>query len=79
MNYIGFVLAHSTMQSSAACSICNKHDHSATRCPELREPLKEGFYTGGGVSRGGGGDDEDDRVQLSVVISLPVQLSVIVH
>jgi hypothetical protein len=53
------------MQSAAACSICNKHDHSATKCPELREPLKEGFYMGGGVSRGGGGD-EDDHVRISI-------------
>lgn len=67
------------MQNAATCSICNKHDHSENRCPELRAPLKEGFYTGGGVSRGGGGDDEDERVRLSVVVSIPVQLSVVVH
>lgn len=64
------------MQSAAACSICNKHDHSDSRCPELRAPLKEGFYTGGGVSRGGGGD-EDDRVHL--IVLNPVQIASIVY
>lgn len=77
MSYVGIVLSHSTMQSSAACSICNKHDHSENRCPELRAPLKEGFYTGGGVSRGSGGDDEDDRVRL--IVLNPIQLAPIVH
>lgn len=52
------------MQSSAPCAICNGRGHAATRCPELREPLKEGFYTGGGASGGGGGgDDDDERLQ----------------
>ena len=52
------------MQTPAPCCLCNKHDHSATRCPELREPLKEGFYTGGGARGGGGGGDDDDDERL---------------
>jgi len=39
-----------------ACLICKKPSHNESNCPELVEPLKNGFYTG----EHGGGDEEDD-------------------
>jgi len=33
-----------------------------SRCPQLCEPLRNGFYTGGGGGGGGGGDDDDERL-----------------
>jgi hypothetical protein len=62
MNCGAHAMSSHTMQTAAPCSLCNKHDHSASRCPELRAPLKEGFYTGGGVSRGHS-DDDDEQLQ----------------
>jgi hypothetical protein len=38
-----------------ACLICKKPSHNESNCPELVDPLKNGFYTG---ERGG--DEEDD-------------------
>ena len=58
-----------TMQSSAHCSVCNSGGHAATRCPELRAPLKEGFYMGGGVSKGSSDDDESLQIP-----KIPVKL-----
>jgi hypothetical protein len=63
-----FIFTMGTMQNSAACSICNKHDHSSNHCPDLRDPLKEGFYTGGGAGGGGGGDDEDERIRFTIML-----------
>ncbi len=51
------------MQSSASpCMNCGEGGHPVGKCPVLRAPLKDGFYSGGG---GGGGHshDEDERVQ----------------
>jgi hypothetical protein len=42
---------------SGVCMICNHAGHSAAYCPELVDPLREGFYSGGG---GGGHSHEDD-------------------
>jgi len=28
------------------CMLCNKSDHIASTCPDLHDPLKEGFYSG---------------------------------
>jgi hypothetical protein len=39
------------------CLICG-NEHNATKCPELHEPLKDGFYSGGG---GGGGHSHDEE------------------
>ena len=38
------------------CSLCSD-DHATGRCPDLWNPLKEGFFEGGG---GGGSHDHDD-------------------
>jgi len=37
------------------CLVCKQSGHSESSCPELADPLKNGFYTG---ERGG--DEEDD-------------------
>lgn len=63
MNQYAVAISNHTMQTAAPCCLCNKHDHSAARCPELREPLKEGFYTGGGVSRSHS-DDDDEKLRI---------------
>ena len=51
------------------CLVCKHDGHSSTACPELANPLKDGFYTGGG---GGGGshshdDDEEDAAFTSII------------
>ena len=56
------------MQSSCPCGVCGKRDHMSTRCPELTEPLRGGFYTGPGTSAGGG-DDEDEQLMRLVIIA----------
>lgn len=48
---------------SATCTLCKEHGHHADNCPELRSPLREGFYSGGGGGGGGGGGDDDERLQ----------------
>lgn len=40
------------------CVICGNAGHRASRCAELRAPLKEGFQGGGG---GGGGHSHDEE------------------
>jgi hypothetical protein len=49
------------------CYVCGEDGHRASRCPELCDPLREGFFKGGG---GGGGDcddhDHDDRVVVKL-------------
>lgn len=45
------------------CLICGQEGHTNSNCPDLAEPLKDGFYSGGGG--GGGGhshEEEDDRI-----------------
>ncbi len=54
------------MEYGGKCSLCGEGGHRASRCPDLCDPLREGFFKGGGG--GGGGDcddhDHDDRVKL---------------
>lgn len=40
------------------CMVCKESGHNSSICPALSEPLKNGFYSGGGYS-GGGGEDDD--------------------
>jgi hypothetical protein len=42
----------------SSCLICKESGHHSNNCPELTEPLKNGFYSGG--TYGGGGEGEDD-------------------
>ena len=44
------------MNAPARCSICNETNHHSSECPTLSEPLKEGFYSGGGHQH----TEEDD-------------------
>ena len=43
------------------CSLCSD-DHATGRCPDLWNPLKEGFFEGGG-SQGGHDHDDDEKVE----------------
>ncbi len=54
------------MNAACPCSLCGEGGHKASRCPALRDPLKDGFQSGGG---GGGGHDhdEDDAVECGDV------------
>jgi hypothetical protein len=49
---------------SAQCTLCNSRGHHADQCPELRDPLREGFYSGGGGGGGGGGGDDDEHLNI---------------
>ena len=52
------------MQSANPCALC-KGPHKARRCPELHDPLNDGFYSGGGSHRDHGGDD-DEKLEYSI-------------
>ncbi len=56
------------METGGKCCVCGG-DHRASRCPDLCDPLKEGFFQGGG---GGGCDDHDhdERLKLEHVLNL---------
>lgn len=43
--------------TQVVCVICKNSGHTPSSCPELSEPLKSGFYSGGGGYSGG--EDED--------------------
>lgn len=58
------------MQPANPCTHC-KGAHKGSRCPELADPLKEGFYTGGGAHRDHGGDDDEHCKKLDLVSLLP--------
>ena len=44
------------------CSLCNEKGHTASSCPELVSPLKEGFQGQGGEG-GSHSHDEDEHVK----------------
>ena len=48
------------------CAICTG-SHSVGRCPDLWNPLKEGFFEGGG-SQGGHSHDDDEKVDSIVLV-----------
>ena len=41
------------------CFLCGERGHTASGCPDLCDPLKEGFQGGGGSGGGGHSHDED--------------------
>lgn len=49
------------------CTLCGTAGHKASRCKELSNGLKDGFFQGG---NGGGGhshdDDEDERLCIGM-------------
>lgn len=47
----------------STCSVCKEHGHDLTKCPELSDPLKPGFYTGG---QQGGHDEDDDHLAAQI-------------
>ena len=49
--------------SSVKCLACGEYGHRLTRCPALRDPLREGFQGGGGGGGHSHGDDEDERLR----------------
>jgi len=53
----------------SACSICGNQNHGLRLCPELVNPLKDGFYRPQGGSGGGGGEEEEGEIltRLSTV------------
>ena len=42
------------------CYLCSELGHCTRECPILSEPLKEGFYSGGGSGDGQHTHDDDD-------------------
>ena len=54
---------------SGVCNNCKERGHHAEKCPELRDPLKEGFYSGGGGGGGGGGGDDDEHQEYYPVLN----------
>ena len=46
------------------CTICKEGGHRASKCPALHEPLKEGFYSGGGQGGGHSHDDDDEHLDM---------------
>ncbi len=44
------------------CMLCGG-PHRPSHCPNLHDPLKEGFYTGGGGGGGHSHDDDDEKVK----------------
>ena len=43
----------------SVCSLCNSAKHHASDCPTLNDPLKEGFYSGGGGAHSHNEEDEE--------------------
>ena len=41
------------------CSLCKEPGHHPMRCPELCDPMRDGFSGAGGGGGGGGGDDDE--------------------
>jgi|Laugrespbdmm15sd_2_1035082.scaffolds.fasta_scaffold49024_1 hypothetical protein len=57
------------METGGKCCVCGG-DHRASRCPDLCDPLKEGFFQGGGGGGGGCDDhDHDDRLKLELWVA----------
>jgi len=59
------------METGGKCCVCGG-GHRASRCPDLCDPLNEGFFKGGG---GGGGCDDhdhdhDERLKLERVMNM---------
>ena len=47
------------------CSLCNEKGHTASSCPELVNPLKEGFQGGGSGGRSHS-HDEDEHIKKNL-------------
>jgi len=64
------------MQPACPCTLCTG-THTARRCPELVDPLQEGFYSGGGANRDHGGDEDAlaKKVELLITRHVPVGIN----
>lgn len=45
--------------NSIPCTICKEEGHTSRKCPTLVDPLKPGFYSGGGAGGHAHGDDDE--------------------
>jgi hypothetical protein len=57
-----------TSVATASCSLCKQTGHRASNCPELSDPLKLGFHTGGNGGQGHSHDEEDQVTRLYVTL-----------
>ena len=49
------------MDYTCPCSICSSTSHHPSKCPELSNALKDGFYKGG--NSGGSHSHDDDALK----------------
>ena len=54
------------LRKTLLCSKCGEEFHAAYKCPMLIEPLREGFYEGGG----GGHSHEDGEEDQCIFINI---------
>jgi hypothetical protein len=47
-------------KNPATCLVCKTQGHNETQCPQLSDPLQNGFYTGGGGGGGHSHEEDDD-------------------
>jgi hypothetical protein len=45
--------------SPIVCLVCKTQGHNEANCPQLCEPLKNGFYSGGGGGAAHSHEEED--------------------
>jgi hypothetical protein len=55
------------LPAASKCANCGEGGHPVGKCPVLRSPLKEGFYSGGGGGGGHSHGDDDEKVTALVV------------
>jgi hypothetical protein len=65
---IGDHLLVEMLPAASSCMNCGEGGHLVGKCPVLRSPLKEGFYSGGG---GGGGHSHDDDEKVTAPVVAP--------
>jgi hypothetical protein len=47
-------------KNPTTCLVCKTQGHNETQCPQLSDPLQNGFYTGGGGGGGHSHEEDDD-------------------
>lgn len=51
------------------CCLCKEGGHTASNCPDLYDPLKEGFYSGGGGGGQGHSHEDDEKIRYTIKTS----------